>query len=146
LANPEHRPIDLRFLDTRTPLHIFLMCLDLFCRGLVLLFGDVASSSVCLSELSRAHIDTVASNMRAAGIVPSIHIWNEDPDVDDGVLLRHQSTNLMDIVQADPADLTACVLHVRLSNRRLCRLTFRLVHERCGLPRQSCAQTCRLQP
>jgi hypothetical protein len=75
---------------------LFSFCFQLFCSGLVILYGD--GEKVLLNELSIDHLETVKTKLKCA----HIHIKTVSYDLDTAILL--------DIVDKDHASKDALVL------------------------------------
>lgn len=60
---------------------LFFFCLDLFCKGLVLLYGK-GSRSVSIDTISEEQFKNIKSKMLCAGIKVDLSIYPLDIDVD----------------------------------------------------------------
>lgn len=66
IKNIHDRPVELRDLNVQNSKELFTFCLDLMCKGLVLLFGT--DGKVCINTLSMEQFDILKRKMRCTGI------------------------------------------------------------------------------
>ena len=80
--NANKQKIFLEATAIRTTKDLFRFCLDLFCKGLVLCYGD-ESRKVEIDSLSMEQIQAVIDKLSYTGIMTIIQVMTKDPDVDD---------------------------------------------------------------
>lgn len=69
--------IFLQLFEVEDMQDLFFFCLDLFCKGLVLLYGD--KNRVCLEELSMDQFLEVRRKLRLAGIDVFLDVEPQEP-------------------------------------------------------------------
>jgi hypothetical protein len=128
--NRKRRIIDLNLLDARTTTDVFICCLDLFCRGLVLTSPTAeAIGHVRLQDITDLQLQEVCLCMQAAGISPCLHA--QDSSHVTHHLPAHQPTNLPELMQQQhAAKVEDMVLLVRITPNILYSLSFHLFHPR----------------
>jgi hypothetical protein len=92
IRNTDNKPLEVYMggLDNNKDMYYF--CLDLFCKGLVMLFSN-NGKSVSIEELSQDDFNLVKAKMACAGINVYLEVAQTSPeDLNNGSL-----TNLKDI-------------------------------------------------
>jgi hypothetical protein len=73
---------------------LFFFCLDIFCKGLVMLFGK-GSNSVNVEDITMENFDTIREKMLCAGIDVRLSVY--PADIDDEQPAQQPGINLDDI-------------------------------------------------
>ena len=100
---------------------LFFLLLDLFIRGLAMLFSDSGGGGIAVHEITAEQFDTLAAKLGVAGI-ECRRCSAEDPSV------RAASTNIDELIDADD-DLPLESYRLRIDTRGFSHsLWFRIVH------------------
>lgn len=79
--NVNNVPIELSLGGIDDNKDLFFFCLDLFCKGLVLLYGE-GSKSVSIESITDDQFKNIKSKLLCAGIKVNLYIYPLDIDVE----------------------------------------------------------------
>jgi hypothetical protein len=123
LENVNDIVLDLSLGGVQNNKDLFFFCLDLFCKGLVLMFGQ-ETKSVRIEELSFENFAEVKKKMECAGIKVVLTVLPSDIDSDETKL----SLNLEEL-EKDSDDKPFESYEFKLKNDTLLYLvSFELIH------------------
>ena len=97
LKNKNNKKILLQLDELKDTKDLFCFCLDLFCKGMVILYGN-ENRKVNINELSMEQIQAVVDNLSYAGIFTIIQIKDkvEDDDYSMNEVLNKSLDTLLD--------------------------------------------------
>lgn len=78
--NVNNVPIQLSIGELSDNKDLFFFCLDLFCKGLVLLYSE-GSRSVSIDKITEEQFQHIQSKMSCAGIKVDLHVFPLDIEV-----------------------------------------------------------------
>lgn len=100
--------IELRLGGIEDNKDLFYFCLDLFCKGLVLLFGN--DNRIIVNNISLEQFQKVKTKMANAGINVCLTVENNNS------LLEHHETDNTNVPNTNmPSDLLASALYPKLN-------------------------------
>lgn len=121
LKNVHHAEIYLQLCEVEDTKDLFFFCLDLFCKGLVLLYGQ--GSRVTLEDLTMEQFQEVQRKLRLAGI--EVFLSTKPRPAEDGpepaTMVRveeHGTENLDDFVFVVKSSTLVYQVHFELTTKR----------------------------
>jgi hypothetical protein len=129
LENKNNVTIDLSLGGVQNNKDFFFFCLDLFCKGLVLMFGN-GTKAVCVEELSFENFTLVKKRMECAGIMVFLNLIPADIESDDASDTANAKLSLnLEELEKETDDKPLESYEFRLKNDTLLYLvSFKLIH------------------
>lgn len=78
IANPDN--------NVQTPYDLFLFCVDLLCKGLVLLYGDNTNNKVEIEKLSMEQVYFVQKKLKNAGFIMNFTVKDVSVFAGQGII------------------------------------------------------------
>lgn len=104
---------------------LFFFCLDIFCKGLVLMFGK-GSNSVNVEDITMDNFAAIREKMLCAGI--DVKLTTYPADIDDEHPVQKPAINLDEINQTDN-DIPLHEYEFKLTNATMIYvISFKIVH------------------
>lgn len=120
IQNVNDAIIDLNIPEIEGSKDLFFFCVDLLCKGLVLLYGN-AERKVLLENLKKEDFIAVKNKMENAGIKVQLDIQEESEE--------HYGTNLHDVSTNMPDDMDLPNYpFIIYQNKSSYRVTFSIFH------------------
>jgi hypothetical protein len=131
LRNTNDAIVELSLGGVEDNKDFFFFCLDLFCKGLVMIYGE--GNSLIINNVSEEQFNNVQKKMANAGISAKLHVHHDNdpdspPDLDEPSLFP--SVNMTELQQM-PSHLEVedYVFKINMTSKLTYNITFQLFHK-----------------
>ena len=133
LRNTSNSLVELTLGGIEDNKDFFFFCLDLFCKGLVLLYGK--DNKLIINDINEEQFETVRKKLENAGILAKLNVpppprpeADSPRDIEDPSMFPN--INMAELKEL-PAnlDIDSYILKIQLTPRLAYNITFQLIHK-----------------
>lgn len=133
LRNTSNSLVELTLGGIEDNKDFFFFCLDLFCKGLVLLYGN--DNKLVINDINEEQFESVRKKLENAGILAKLttHVLpppppDSPPDIEDPTLFPNVNMAELKDLPAN-FDIDSYVFRINLTPRLAYNITFQLIHK-----------------
>ena len=135
LRNTSNSLVELTLGGIEDNKDFFFFCLDLFCKGLVLLYGK--DNKLVINDINEEQFESVRKKLENAGILAklNVHVLPPPPqeadsprDIEDPTLFPNINMPELKDLPAN-LDIASYVFKINMTPRLAYNITFQLIHK-----------------